>query len=126
MIKEKLQINRDKEVLKKCIIEIEQHCNRDLKLELNHKTQIGKTSRGIDFLGFKNILTPTSKVIRKLRSSSKIRLKKHLKTLKKLEEKKLIDEEYINIRKNAYHAHIAHSHEKRMKEILRKSKEDLK
>ncbi len=38
--------------------------------------------------------------------SSKQRLKKHLKTLKKLREKNIVDDEYVYIRKNAFYNHI--------------------
>lgn len=107
-------IHRDKTYLQKCRIEIEKMCNNDLNLELNKKTQIGKVKYGIDFLGFRHVLTSTGKVVRKLRRSSKDRLKKHLKNLKKLEKKKLVDHDYVLIRKNAYYAHIIYSNEKKL------------
>ncbi len=107
-------IHRDKSYLQRCRFEIEKMCNNDLNLELNKKTQIGKVKYGIDFLGFRHILTPTGKVVRKLRRSSKDRLKKHLKNLKKLEKKKLVDGDYVLIRKNAYYAHIMYSNEKKL------------
>lgn len=107
-------IHRDKSYLQRCKIEIEKMCNDDLNLELNKKTQIGKVKYGIDFLGFRHVLTPTGKVVRKLRRSSKDRLKKHLKNLKKLEEKKLVDNDYVLMRKNAYYAHILYSNEKKL------------
>lgn len=107
-------IHRDKSYLQRCRFEIEKMCNNDLNLELNKKTQIGKVKYGIDFLGFRHILTPTGKVVRKLRRSSKDRLKKHLKNLNKLEKKKLVDGDYVLIRKNAYYAHIMYSNEKKL------------
>lgn len=45
-------------------------------------------------------------ITRKLRVSSKQRLKKHLKTLNKLREKNIVDDEYVYIRKNAFYNHI--------------------
>ena len=119
LIKEKLQIkhyirymddmiliHRDKNYLRYCLKEIEKMCNKELKLSLNKKTQIGKVKNGIDFLGYRFILTETGKIVKKLRQSSKIRLKRHLKTLNKLKLKNIIDDEYIFIRKNAYYNHI--------------------
>ena len=55
-----------------------------MQLELNQKTQIGRVKNGIDFLGYRHILNKKGKIIRKLRSSSKYRMKKHIKTLKKI------------------------------------------
>ena len=104
-------IHRDKAYLQHCKEEIRIHCKEYLKLSLNQKTQIGKISNGIDFLGFKHSLMPSGKIIRKLRGSSKVRMKRHLKTLKVLYEKELVDDEYVYIRKNAFFAHIKNSNE---------------
>lgn len=111
-IKEKLQIkgyirymddfiliHKDKNYLRYCLKEIDSFCKERLKVELNAKTQIGKVKNGIDFLGFRLILTETGKVIKKLRGSSKRRIKRHLRNLKKLEDKGIVDREYVNIRK---------------------------
>ena len=62
-----------------CLKEIDRFCKENLKVELNAKTQIGKVKNGIDFLGFRLILTETGKVVKKLRGSSKIRFKRYLK-----------------------------------------------
>ena len=130
LIKEKLQIkgyvrymddmiliHQDKEYLRKCKKEIEEFCNEKLKLELNHKTGIGIVKNGIDFLGYRHILKNKGKIIMKLRASSKKRLKKHLKTLNKLYSKKIVDEEYVYIRKNAFYNHLKNTNEsKKLKE----------
>ena len=124
LIKEKLQIksyvrymddmlllHESKEALQKCKKEIERLCNSELALSLNQKTQIGKVANGIDFLGFKYTLTSNGKIIKKLRGSAKVRLKRHLKNLAKLEKKELVDAEYIYSRKNAFYSHIKDSDE---------------
>lgn len=104
-------IHRDKKYLQKCLYEIEKVCNEKLKLSLNSKTQIGKVQNGVDFLGFRHVLTPNGKIIRKMRQSSKIRMKKHLKTLNKLRKKEIVDDEYVYVRKNAFYNHIKDSNE---------------
>lgn len=124
-IKEKLQIkgyirymddfiliHKDKNYLRYCLKEIDNFCKERLKVELNAKTQIGKVKNGIDFLGFRHTLSDSGKVIRKLRLSAKKRLRKHLKTMKKLRIKGIIDDEYVSTRKNAFYAHIMYSDEK--------------
>ena len=95
-----------------CLEEINKVCNEKLNLELNQKIQIGITYNGIDFLRFNHILTGSGKVIRKLRFSSKQRMRKHIKTMKKLKSKSIIDEEYINMRINSFKAHLKYSNEK--------------
>lgn len=125
-IKEKLQIkgyirymddfiliHKDKNYLRYCLKEIDSFCKERLKVELNAKTQIGKVKNGIDFLGFRLILTETGKVIKKLRWSSKRRIKRHLRNLKKLEDKGIVDREYVNIRKNCFYSRIDNSDESR-------------
>lgn len=87
-------------------------------MELNQKTQIGLAYNGIDFLGFNHILTNSGKVIRKLRFSSKQRMRKHIKTIRKLKDKSIIDEEYVGMRINAFKAHLKHSNEKSMDKLL--------
>ena len=125
-IKEKLQIkgyirymddfiliHKDKNYLRYCLKEINSFCKERLKVELNAKTQIGKVKNGIDFLGFRLILTETGKVIKKLRGSTKRRIKRHLWNLKKLEDKGIVDREYVNIRKNCFYSRIDNSDESR-------------
>lgn len=133
LIKEKLRIkyyvrymddmilvHNDKQYLKFCKQEIEKCANNNLKLQLNNKTQISSLENGIDFLGFRHILTEKGKVLRLLRGQAKIRLKRNMKLLSKLKKNNLVDEEYINNRINAYNGHICHSNAKSLYRKLKK------
>ena len=104
-------IHRDKSYLQYSLSEIEEKCKNELKLSLNQKTQIGMVRNGIDFLGYRHILNEDGSITRKLRASSKQRLKKHLKTLYKLRIKNIVDDEYVYIRKNAFYNHIKDTEE---------------
>ena len=104
-------VHRDKAYLMECKRKIETLCKSVLDLELNEKTQIGMCKNGIDFLGYRHILTDTGKVILKLRQSSKQRMKKHLKTINKLFNKGIVDEEYVYQRKNSFYNHIKNTKE---------------
>lgn len=106
-------IHSNKDYLRYRLKEIDNFCKENLKVELNAKTQIGKVKNGIDFLGFRLILTETGKVVKKLRGSSKIRFKRYLKNLKKLEKKGVIDTEYVNIRRNSFASRIKRTDESR-------------
>lgn len=125
LIKEKLQIkfyirymddliliHNDKLVLKKCLGEIQKKC-KELDLELNKKTQIGIVKNGIEFLGYRHILKEDGTIIRSLRSSSKIRMKRHIKVLKQLQYRKQVDKKYIEIRKKAFNNHLKGTKDKR-------------
>lgn len=104
-------LHRDKKYLVECKKQIEKFCNDSLDLKLNEKTVIGMIKDGVDFLGYRHILGSTGKIIVKLRYSSKQRMKKHLKTINKLYNKGIVDDEYVNIRKNAFYNHIKNTKE---------------
>lgn len=104
-------IHRNKEYLSYCLSKIRKLCKDELDLELNEKTQIGMVKNGIDFLGYRHILNSNGSITRKLRSSSRIRLKKHLKTLVKLRNKNVVDDNYVYVRKNAFYNHIKNTTE---------------
>lgn len=104
-------LHRDKKYLSLCKQEIEKLCKNVLNLELNDKTQIGMVKNGVDFLGYRHILTTTGKIIVKLRYTSKQRMRKHLKTVNKLYNKGIVDDEYVYIRKNAFYNHIKNTQE---------------
>ena len=132
LIKEKLQvkyyvrymddmilIHHDKEYLKLCKQEIEKCVSEKLNLKLNSKTQIGQLKNGIDFLGFRNILMKNGKILRLLRGQAKSKLKNKIKLLKKLKINNLIDNDYINVRLNAFNAHLCHSNSLKLYSILK-------
>lgn len=122
-------VHKDKEYLKQSLIEIEKICKEKLDLALNQKTQIGRVKDGIDFLGYRFILNENGSITRKLRVSSKQRLKKHLKTLEKLRGKNIVDDEYVYVRKNAFYNHIKDTKESiKLKEstIPQKNKKNSK
>ncbi len=124
LIKERLQVKHyirymddmilihcEKAFLKDCKTKIEEMCRKNLDLNLNEKTQIGCVQNGIDFLGYRHIVKENGKIIVKLRQSSKKRMKKHLKTIDKLYEKKIVDEKYVYERKNAFYNHVKKTQE---------------
>lgn len=115
-----------KEYLKHCKEEIENYCSEKLYLQLNAKTQIGKLSNGIDFLGFRTILNENGKIIRLLRAQVKQRLRRKIKHLYKFKAQRLVDDEYVNVRLNAYYAHLCHSDAlKLMHKYLNRYKNDF-
>ena len=77
-------------------------------LELNQKTQIFPLRNGLDFLGFHTYLTDTGKVIRKVRRSSKDRMRRKLRKYAVMYEngamtRKQIEESYQSWRPHASH-----------------------
>lgn len=103
-------IGESKKDLREILEKVEEEC-RKLKLFLNKKTQIGKVKAGIDFLGFNHRLTPSGKILVRLRQSGKIRMKRKLKALKMLQSKKIVSTSYVNMRKVAFYEHIKRTNE---------------
>ncbi len=121
LIKEKLQIkyysrymddgiliHQDKQYLKQCLKQMESYIREERKLEFNQKTQIIPLSQGIDYLGFHFYLTDTGKVIRKLRSSNKRRMKRKLKRFRHAYKEGKMDRESIERSLASYRGHLSH------------------
>ena len=92
-----------KEVLKKLTEYL-----KSLELKLNKKTNIFPLSHGIDFLGFHTYITPTGKIIKKVRRKSKINMKRRLRLFVKLLEKGKITLEKIEECYKCWRAHVKH------------------
>ena len=94
LIKERLQIkyyvrymddfillHQDKNYLLDCLREIKSIFHNDLLLELNSKTQIFPVKNGVKYLGWHFYLTDSGKVVRKLLTSGKRRIKNRFDSL---------------------------------------------
>ncbi len=97
-------IHNDKEFLKHCRKEITAYV-AELGLELNDKTCISPLRNGIDFLGFHTYLTESGKVIKKLRQSSKVKMRRRLKKYKKLNEQHRLPIKRIECSYNSWKGH---------------------
>ncbi len=103
-------LHHDKNYLKYCLCEMQQHLEQERKLELNQKTQITHIRNGVDYLGFHFYLSDSGKVIRKVKQQTKQRYKRKLQKLQEkyaLGEMKLPDIKQVLC---SYHAHLAHGH----------------
>ena len=129
MIKERLRIKHyvrymddlilvhpDKAYLKKCLDQIRELAEGELKLKLNEKTQIFPLKNGVQFLGFHFYLSDSGKVIRKLKVQSKIRYKRRLVKLQKDYADGLIDLDKVKNVLASYKGHLMHGHTYKLKE----------
>lgn len=111
-------LSNDKSYLKHSLNELTALVENKLNLNFNNKTQVFPIQNGVDFLGFHFYLTSTGKIIRKLRSSSKIRMKKKLKKLQTDYSKGKIEIENINMVLASYSSHLKHGHTYKLKKKL--------
>ena len=92
----------------------------DLGYELNEKTEIYPLRHGIDFCGFRVYLTRTGKVIRKLRTSSKKKMKRRIGKWEKDYAAGLITREEIEQSFQSACAHYKHGNTKELIRELRR------
>ena len=131
LIKERLQIkfyvrymddfvliHNDKDYLRYCLNEIQRVCNAELNIELNEKTQIFPVKNGVDYLGWHFYLTETGKVIRKLRTSNKRRLKRRMNKKAQDYHDYLLDIDDIKRSLASTNGHLSHGHTYRLRARL--------
>jgi retron-type reverse transcriptase len=87
---------------------------KDLKLELNEKTQIFPLSHGIDFLGFHTYLDQTGKVVRIIRRKSKINMKRKIKVFRKLYDRGAMSLSDVYYSFQSWKAHAVHGNTRRL------------
>lgn len=114
-------LSDNKEYLKECLEKMRIFLTENLKIEFNEKTQIVPMSQGVDYLGFHFYLTNTGKVIRKLRSSNKKRLKRKLKHYKRAYRDGKIELDAITRSLTSYRGHLAHGDTHALQKNLLKS-----
>jgi hypothetical protein len=130
LIKEKLKIkhyvrymddfvllHHDKEYLKHCLEEIQKTCG-DMRLELNSKTQIFPVKNGVGYLGWHLYLTETGKVIRKLKTPNKRRLKRRMRLLQREYRGGVKDWDAVKRSLVSTHGHLIHGHTYRFRAKL--------
>ncbi len=103
-----LLLHPDKSFLIDCVAKINELIQNILHLELNKKTQIYPLHKGVEFLGWRFFLTDTGKVVRKLKTQSKVRMKRRIRKLQKDYANGLIGIEDVQASLASYHGHLQH------------------
>lgn len=86
MCKEKLRLNHytrymddfaiiheNKVFLRRCMLQMYEYAERECSLTFNEKTQIFPPKNGVEYLGFRFVLSDSGAVVRRLKTSSKLR-----------------------------------------------------
>ena len=103
-------LHPDREYLKECLCQMREMCYNELKLELNEKTHIFPMANGVDYLGWHFYLTDTGKVIKKLRTQNKKKLKRRMKGLQKGYAEGRLTWDEIKQSMAATQGHLKHGH----------------
>ena len=100
-------IHEDKRQLEAWLARIEEFIE-PLGLRLNQKTQIFPLAQGLDFLGFHSYLTPTGKVIRKIRDDSKNNMRRRLKKYRRLVDERRMTLRQVKASYESWKGHASH------------------
>lgn len=111
-------LHSDREYLRECLKQMEALAEGELKLTFNDKTQIFPMRHGVDYLGWHFYLTDTGKVVKRLRTQNKKRLKRRLKGLQKGYAEGRLDWEDVKRSMAATHGHLTHGHTYRLRAKL--------
>ncbi len=101
-------LHNDKDYLKQCLSKIREFLDKELRLELNEKTQILPIKNGVDYVGFHSYLTETGKVVRKLRRRSKATMKRKIKKFNQAYASGDMDYESVERSIMSWIGHAAH------------------
>ena len=77
-----------------------------------------RARRGVDYLGWHFYLTETGKVVKKLRVSTKSRLKRRIKGLRKGYAEGCLDFDDVNRSMPSTHGHLMHGHTYRLRKKI--------
>lgn len=100
----------DKEFLRNCLLEMRGVIEDTLRLELNEKTQLFPLRHGVEYLGWHFYLTDTGKVIKRLRTQNKKKLKRRIKGLQKHYAEGRVTFEDIKRSMASTNGHLQHGH----------------
>ena len=94
--------------LRDCLERMHEYLSDERALELNQKTQVVSVAQAVDYLGFHLYLKKTNKVVRRLRTSNKRRVRHKLKRFRHAYRLGKVDAEDMWRGVQSYRAHLAH------------------
>ena len=101
-------VHESKEYLRDCLAKMRDFAENERKLQFNEKTQIFPIKNGVEYLGFRFSLSSSGAVIRRLKTSLKLRYKRKLRSYMQLYRDGYIELEEIRQSLSGFHGHIKH------------------
>lgn len=103
-----LILHHDRECLKANLEKLNEFVCKELHLIMNQKTQIFALTEGVEFLGWRFFLTENGRVIRRMRSQSRCRMKRKLRKTYAAYEAGEINKERVRACEMSYRGHLKH------------------
>lgn len=101
-------IHEDKAFLRKCVQQMYEYAERERGLTFNEKTQIFPLKNGVEYLGFRFALSDTGAVVRRVKTSSKLRYKRRLRRYQALYREGRIEAADVRQSLAGFHGHLKH------------------
>lgn len=101
-------VHESKAYLHDCLAKMRDYAEDERKLQFNQKTQIFPVKNGVEYLGFRFSLSKSGAVIRRLKTSSKLRYRRKLRSFMQLYRDGNIELEEIRQSLSGYHGHMKH------------------
>lgn len=101
-------IHHDKQYLRECLHFIKTYVEDELRMELNNKTQIYQLKKGFEFLGWNFYLTDSGRVVKKIRTQSKLRAKRRFKQVAAEYREEKCDLAHVKQVTMSYKGHLKH------------------
>ena len=102
-------LHHDREFLERALAEIRELCRRELKLELNDKTQILPLKNGLKFLGMHFHVQPTGHVVTKIQQRTTKRYKSAVKKINKFYPATHLSAQRATCIMSSYRGHYGHT-----------------
>ncbi len=101
-------VHESKAYLRYCLARMRDYAETERKLQFNEKTQIFPLKNGVEYLGFRFSLNKSGAVIRRLKTSSKLRYRRKLRSFMQLYRNGNIELEEIRQSLSGFHGHMKH------------------
>ena len=101
-------VHEDKAFLRKCMQQMYEYAERERGLTFNEKTQIFPLKNGVEYLGFRFALSDTGAVIRRVKTTSKLRYKRRLRRYQVQYREGRIEASDVRQSLAGFHGHLKH------------------
>ncbi|MDO5139354.1 MAG: reverse transcriptase/maturase family protein [Oscillospiraceae bacterium] len=101
-------VHEDKNYLHECVHQMREFAQFERGLTFNEKTQIFPLKNGVEYLGFRFALSDSGAVVRRVKTSSKLRYKRRLRRYQALYREGWIEMSDIRQSLAGFHGHLKH------------------
>lgn len=107
-------LHEDRDYLRRCLSSLTAYATEKLHLSFNEKTEIFPVKNGVNYLGWHFYLSPSGKIVRKVRQGTKTKYKRRLADFEKRYKEGTLDLSKMKQTLLSYRAHLSFGHTYRL------------